>query len=219
MRKICIVLWLTLIVFVLPTHAQWYKNAARSARAQVKKIQRQTAQQLRNQTSRLQQRIVRPVGVTQRQVERAVFQAKHREPSEVTLSAAKALIPLRERHRTMRYFKVKGTAFAIEETYQGKKYVWGVTATHYGYRFPAIPKKRFVYESFSFLAQGNEHANDVSVFRIPESLAKTFKPLKLAEHSPKEGERLFSISFFDNHFNIHPGVKCWKPPPCVLQPR
>lgn len=207
MRKVIVTLLLVISLFTLPSHAQWYKGATREARLQVRKLQQQASRKFHAQTKLLQQKIVRPVGVTHRQVERAVFEARRVEPSALTLKASKAIIPLRERHRMMRYFRVKGTAFAIEETYQGKRYVWGVTATHYGYQFPAIPKKRFVYENFSFRAQGNQHANDVSIFRIPESLANTFEPLKLAEQAPQPGDRLISLSFFDNQFQYTPGRK------------
>lgn len=207
MKKIFTTFLFITTVSLLPLHAQWYKGAAKGARARIQQIQHQASRQLHAQTKRLQHRVVRPVGVTQRQVERAVFKARRIEPSALTLKASKAIIPLRERHRMMRYFRVKGTAFAVEETYQGKRYVWGVTATHYGYQFPAIPKKRFVYENFFFHAQGNLHANDVSIFRIPESLADTFKPLKLAEKAPEPGDRLFSLSFFDDQFQYTPGRK------------
>ncbi len=210
-------------IFAPSLHAHWYETVARGTcthmrrmqqqttrflRKQTKQAQRTASHQLRIQRKQLKQQIVRPVGVTYPQVQRAVFQATGRQkPRLSVVRASKALIPLRERHRTMRYFKVKGTAFAIEEVYKGKKYVWGVTATHYEYQFPAIPKKRFSYEPLTFRAQGNRHANDVSIFSIPESLADTFIPLKLAESAPKEGERLFSLSFFDNQFQYTPARK------------
>jgi len=205
MKKILFTLLIT-SAFSLPLHAQW-KNATRGLHIQAKRLQQYALQQFRTKTNRLKHQIIQPVGVTQHEVERAVFQARSTTPSRLTLEASKALIPLRERDHTMRYFRVKGTAFAVEETYQGEKYIWGVTATHYKYQFPAIPKKRFSYERFSFLAQGNARANDVSIFQIPESLAGTFKPLKLADHAPEVGDRLFSLSFFDNRFQYTPGRK------------
>ena len=206
MKKIVFASLLIPTLFSLPADAH-RKITFKKMRCQTKRFQERASRQLRDKMTRLQHQLLKPVGVTPRQVERAVFEASRHEPSSLTLKASKAMIPLRERHRTMRYFRVKGTAFAIEETHKGKRYVWGVTATHYGYQFPAIPKKRFAYEPISFRAQGNQHANDVSIFPIPESLADTFKPLKLADHSPEVGERLFSLSFFDNQFQYTPRRK------------
>ncbi|MBQ3667455.1 MAG: trypsin-like peptidase domain-containing protein [Elusimicrobiaceae bacterium] len=206
MKKIVFALLLIPTLFSLPVDAH-RKISLKKMRFQAKRFQERATRQLHDKMTRLQHQLMKPVGVTPRQVERAVFEASRHEPSSLTLKASKAMIPLRERHRTMRYFRVKGTAFAVEEMYKGKRYVWGVTATHYGYQFPAIPKKRFVYEPISFRAQGNRHANDVSIFSIPESLADAFKPLKLADHSPEVGERLFSLSFFDNQFQYTPRRK------------
>lgn len=193
MKKIIFVFLLVAGFFVNVSHAQIYKGLVRGARSRL---------------NRLHHAIVKPVGVTPWQVERAVVRAGKETPAALTVQrAAKAMIPLRDRHRLGRYFNVKATAFIIEETYQGKKYIWGVTATHYRYKKPAIPVKRFSYEPTPFVAQGHLRANDVSIFRIPESLAGQFEPLKLAPHSPEVGERLFSLSFFDNHFQYTPGRK------------
>lgn len=193
MKKIIIATLFMISFSVIPSHAQWYKSLPTKTRTGL---------------SRLQHAIINPVGVTPRQVERAVIRAGKDTPASLSVQqASKAMIPLRERHHIGRYFHIKGTAFTIEEIYQGKRYVWGVTATHYRYKKPAIPVRRFSYESTPFIAQGHPRANDVSIFRIPESLANRFEPLKLAPHSPEVGERLFSLSFFDNRFQYTPGRK------------
>ncbi len=152
----------------------------------------------------VRQQLVKPVGVTQQQLNRAIVRAATPHPTPIAPGAEKAMIPLRERALLMRYFRVPGTAFMIEETYQGKKQLWGVSATHYGYEQPAIPATRFSYAPLTFSAQGNEKANDVSVFPIPQELTGTFKPLKLASHAPQVGEELYSLSFFDKQFQYSP---------------
>ncbi len=151
--------------------------------------------------------ITKPVGVSQQQLKRALTRAAVPNATFVHANAEKALIPLRERHPHMRYFRVPGTAFLIEEKHFGKKQLWGVSATHYSYQKPAIPKNRFSHVPVTFSAQGNENANDVSIFPIPEELTNTFKPLTLASHSPQVGEDLYSLSFFDKQFQITPHRK------------
>lgn len=154
--------------------------------------------------ARVRQAIVKPVGVSQQQLKNAIIRTATAQKTPVVPGTEKALIPLRERHPRMRYFRVPGTAFMIEETYQGKKQLWGVAATHYGYEKPAIPATRFSYAPLTFSAQGNEGANDVSLFSIPEELTDVFKPLKLAPHAPQVGEELYSLSFFDKQFQYTP---------------
>lgn len=191
MKKFTLILLLVGLI-ISPLHAQWYKGIAKGARTRMQNIRRAA---------------VKPLGVTTRQVERAVFRAGVSTPPTRVLKASRAMIPLRDRHPVGRLFSVKATAFVIEEMYKGKRYVWGVTASHYGYRRPAVPIKRFTYEPAPFVAQGHPRGNDVSIFRIPESVAGQFEPLKLAPHSPEVGEGLFSLSFFDNAFQYTPGRK------------
>lgn len=164
-------------------------------------------QKTQEQLLQLQKLIVKPVGVSTQQLETAILRSFVQTPVTLPAQVEKAIIPLKERNKIMRYFRVPGTAFMIEEIYQGKKYLWGVTATHYGYQQPAVEKKRFSYTLLQFSAQGNENANDVSIFPIPEELKDKFVPLKLAEKSPARGEELFSLSFFDKQFQYTPNRK------------
>lgn len=178
-------LLLLLVVWLgTPAYAQWEKS-------------------LRTVLPALRRAIVKPVGVSQRQLEKALLRAEATASSMVA-GTEKALIPLRENNLKLRLFRVPGTAFMIEETHKGKKQLWGISATHYGYEQPAIPTSRFSRTALSFSAQGNDGANDVSVFPIPQELSNTFKPLKLAPHAPQVGEEVFSLSFFDKKFQVTP---------------
>lgn len=196
MKKVFCVIFFLVCCLILPLHAQWYKKAPRRP---IKKAKVQLA--------RLQRAIQSPARVTSRQLREAIQRSGFNRSLPLPGQAHKAIIPLKERHYLMRFLKTPGTAFAIEEIYNGKKYTWGVTATHYGYRRPAVAKNRFSCAPFSFVAQGNKHTNDVSIFPIPEQIASKLSALKLAPQSPAIGEELFSLSFFDNQFQYTPNRK------------
>ena len=94
------------------------------------------------------------------------------------------------------------SAFVFEENYNGKKYLWGATASHYFLGEPSLEQTGKAPIPVQMVAQGHHGRNDVSIFPIPAALQNKFIPLKLAAHSPKEGETLHSAGYFDDGFHV-----------------
>lgn len=98
------------------------------------------------------------------------------------------------------------SSFVIEEEYQGRKYLWGVTASHIAKIMTAFPSVHFWRgeELFPirFEMQGNMEMADLALFPIPKSMASQVKPLPLAPYAPQTGEPLFSFGFFDGGFHL-----------------
>ena len=83
---------------------------------------------------------------------------------------------------------IQGTAFAIETEYNGKKQLWGVTASHYRFDKPQITHidSRSILPTRIF-AQGGGGINDIAIFPIPGTLKNKIVPLHLAEQTPQLG--------------------------------
>lgn len=166
--------------------AQWYKNFGKKISFHTPSIHPQFFR------------------VPSQQIERAARQAMVH--NSLPTNIEKSILFIKERDFAFQT-RIPASAFVIEETYKGKKYMWGVTASHYGFIKPAIQVGRFNYLPISFLAQGNRNANDVTIFPLPAQLKPHVKPLPLAAQSPNIGETLFSLSFFNKELYYEPGRK------------
>lgn len=98
-------------------------------------------------------------------------------------------------------YDLDASSFVLQETYQGKKYLWGITVSHYYFR----PQENLTAQNAKgqtfpvrFVAQGNHILNDVALFELPPEQIKNLTPLELAAHPPRVGEKLHSLSFFDD---------------------
>ena len=115
----------------------------------------------------------------------------------------KAVFTIKEKDGFLRWAYVDGTAFALEETYQGKKYLWGVTASHYLFTKPAMKHpEHWRSVRVPFVVQGSSGMNDISLFPLPEKFIPEVTPLHLASETPKIGDKLFSIGYWDNKLHI-----------------
>ncbi len=166
-------------------HAQWYGRLSKN---------------LRNNT-----RIVHtkhtPFPVVNRQIARQVERAAK---AKVPSAAQSAVFIVQEKSIFLRRMGIPASAFAIEETYQGKHYVWGVTAAHYGFMQPAIKTAFLKYTPVSIQVRGNPGANDVLVFGLPEEVVPQLTPLPLAKESVQAGEELCSLGYFDKELQYEP---------------
>lgn len=139
-----------------------------------------------------------------RGLERAVAQAQYATVADVT-QLSKSLMRVREKDLILRIGALDGTAFVLEETYQGKKYLWGVTATHYLFQKPALKlQNRFRTIPISFEIQGSTGMNDISLFPVSERDVENLAPLHLAAEQPKVGEELFSLGYWNGKIHIDP---------------
>lgn len=134
------------------------------------------------------------------------------ERKVVSSVAAKQYIPLelqnsvftvKENNLFYRYLNdhIHASAFVIAENYQGKTYLWGVSAAHYHFVNPALEETPNGHsKNITIAAKGNDKSSDIFLFPIPDKWADRVKPLALAEDLPKPGEILHSIGFFQNRF-------------------
>lgn len=114
---------------------------------------------------------------------------------------------LQEKHPLIRWVNEHATAtsFILEETYQGKKYVWGVTAAHYYFVRPALQHPAYPAPlRVTFQAQGNEGMTDIVLFPLPVDM-KEVSPLKLATQPVQLGDKLHSVGFFSREFRLEEG--------------
>ena len=102
-----------------------------------------------------------------------------------------------------------GTAFFIEEEFEGKKYIWGVTAAHWSGSLQKTanivfsPKlgKRLTF-SADIVMRGATGRTDVLLFSVPESFWHYIRPLRLAEKTSRWGEKVRSYGFFNGSFHV-----------------
>ncbi len=106
-------------------------------------------------------------------------------------------------------FSPFATAFFVEETYQGKKYLWGVTAQHVAnalapdmHAYITFPEAMTVRYPVKVVARGNAGMADVALFEVPEGLRPFIRPIRLAPHNPKPNDNLRSYGFFSDDLFI-----------------
>lgn len=180
------------LVLLAPTasYAQWYRRAAKTFRAN---------------SRALYQAIVSPHRTVKPALERNIAtHVAQAAASTVPPRVKSAVFTLKERDGLTRWIGVTASAFAIEEIYQGKRYVWGITAAHYGFERPAVKKSFLNYQPITIVTRGNSSASDVLLFELPEYLAAKVTPLPLAEHPAELGEELYSVGIFDKEFQYEP---------------
>ena len=164
----------------MDARAQWGK----AARSLSKKSSRSLA------TQHYLNRKLAEHNIQAARLQRAVFQLAPLLPQETILP------------------NLKATGFVLEEVYHGKKYIWGVTATHYDFDLVNVESNGKTVQFAPFTAQGSKHLNDVSIFPLSPKTAKQFIPLHLADAAPKEGETLVSGGYFyDGSFHYEPNRK------------
>ena len=113
-----------------------------------------------------------------------------------------SLLRIQEKDWLFRLASLEGTGFVIEENYQGKKYLWGVTASHYLFQKPAIKAPQGKTTRVPFEIQGNVATNDISLFLIPENLADFVTPLHLADTPITVGDELYSAGYWNKHIHV-----------------
>ncbi len=96
---------------------------------------------------------------------------------------------------------MKASSFFLQETYQGKKYLWGVTVSHYNFTQAVMEGQGGRLSPVHFIARGNSGLNDVTVFAVPAGQAKHITALKLASTPPKVGDSLHSLGYFNDKLN------------------
>lgn len=172
-----IIFCLCALLFCAQTmYAQWYKGMLSSKALNAEVLESSIARSV------LRHMPGTPAAVSQ--VERAVFR-------------------LREQNFFSRVTYPDGTGFVLEEEYQGKRYLWGVTTSHYLFERPAIKlPDRFFTIYVPFEIQGSIGKNDISVFRIPPQIADKVTALKLAPKEAKMGEHVFSVGYWNRKIHV-----------------
>ena len=102
------------------------------------------------------------------------------------------------------------TAFFIEETYEGQKATWIVTAAHIidDLGESNLFIRLFMDDKFpveipvSVVAVGTAGMGDVALLKAEEELPSSIRPIPLAKTVPQIGEALRSYGFFDNGYHI-----------------
>lgn len=101
---------------------------------------------------------------------------------------------------------IQASAFVIEDSHNGKKQLWGVTASHYRFAKPQVThlqsNRRLRTQIY---AQGGGGVNDIAIFPIPYTLKDKVVPLKLAEHGPQLGDEVHSVGFFADEIHHETG--------------
>lgn len=119
-----------------------------------------------------------------------------------------SVLPLRETIQPM-YGEEPFTAssFVIEEEFEGKKHLWGVTAAHIATILNAYPAVMIDNGNISlpieFVANGSAGMADLALFPL-DDMKGIITPLKLAQQTPKPGEQTYSFGFFNNSFYLVP---------------
>lgn len=99
------------------------------------------------------------------------------------------------------------TSFVIEEEFEGKKQLWGVTAAHIARlmsAFPAVWLEDYAPFPVEFTAIGNAGMIDLALFQLPKEWPHNIPPLKLAGQTPKPGDKTYSFGFFNDDFFLVP---------------
>lgn len=99
------------------------------------------------------------------------------------------------------------TSFVIEEEFEGKKQLWGVTAAHIARlmsAYPAVWLEDYAPFPVEFAAIGNAGMLDLALFQLPEDWPHDIPALKLSGETPKPGEKTYSFGFFNNDFFLVP---------------
>ena len=115
-----------------------------------------------------------------------------------------AMFTVKDKNFFMRTVGVCASAFAIEEEYEGKHYVWGISASHYGFEQPVYLTSFLKYTPLPVQVRGNSRANDVLLFSLPKEIAHQVKPLPLAQQDAQPQEVLSSAGFFDQDWQYEP---------------
>lgn len=152
-----------------------------------------------------------------RQVEQAVYAAQTQVAAAVEQTVRQAyrstcidptlwqgLFTLREHHPAA-WDDITASAFVIEDNFNGKKRLWGVTATHYLFLEPVIAYMSNGYSPATPLpihieAQGDMSLRDVSLFPLPDEVADFVVPLRLAAQLPALNETVYSLGYFAGAF-------------------
>ena len=162
------------------TQAQWYKASVKGVRKNL---------HLRQVENRVSQ---------------ALVQRQQRALSRQALPAPlnNAVLTIKENHRFWRRIRTgTSTAFVIEETYQGKRFLWGVTAAHGTFfKVAVIDPQTENKLKVPFAITGG--VSDIALFALSDPLPAQLTPLKLAPQNPQLGETLFSVGFFQNRYNL-----------------
>ncbi len=176
------------------SYAQWYSRAAKKIRTGSRDLYHAIRYPSRRPAPALEHAIERQTALMTSAPTAATVPAQVRS----------AVFPLRDRSFLSQIAGISGSAFALEEEYQGQRYVWGVSAAHYGFVKPAVKKAFWKYTPVTVLARGNSEANDILLFAIPEHIAKNVTPLRLADKPATVGEELYSVGLFDKAFQYEP---------------
>ena len=189
MRRYLLLLVCALFLCALPAHGQWYKRLGAT-------LEHDLPSTLRGMTP------------AQAGISHALQEAVQRAEaaSVATLHPAqKSIFRIKEKDWMTRFISINGTGFAIEEPYRGKKYVWGVTASHYAFTRPAVKlADRRKSIRVPFVIQGSAGRNDVTLFPLPENLLSSIVPLHLAAQGPQLEEQVSSVGYWNGKVHVDP---------------
>lgn len=92
------------------------------------------------------------------------------------------------------------TGFVIEERFNGKSFLWGVTAAHLIDAYEA-PFMMFMIDgqpmgfNAATVVKGHRDGADIALLLLPPQAAEWVKPLSISRKTPKTGEKTFSIGY------------------------
>ena len=185
MKKKFYLLGILFIAGLLPLQAQWHRG-----------ILKHTARRTATSTSRV-------LNLATKRTQRQLALQAHARHLKTKQALKKSSLLIENPNVFDHWENVNASAFVIQETYQGKQQLWGVSASHYHFEKPVLTDPRTQQEiPISLLAQGSYGFNDITLFPIPESLQDLVTPLPLATQPVHEGEDLHSVGYFDEEFQL-----------------
>jgi hypothetical protein len=130
----------------------------------------------------------------------------NKKMAEFDKNADDSVFLIQDREELSEGTPTTGTAFVIEEIYEGKRFLWGVTAAH---MLNYVGPNLFAYISdipfpwkTSVVFAGESKWADVAIFPIPEEYYPYLKPIPIADKGVEIGEKVRSFGYFDGGFHI-----------------
>lgn len=195
-----LLLLLAVSIGVMPARAQWYRRVGKALRPSLERVHVSSS---RTPGQLLFTHVEQAAAIRHAQQVLRWKKGKQNLPPVLRNS----VFVLQEKHPLIRWVNenVTATSFIVEETYQGKKYWWGVTAAHYHFVKPALQHPAYHWPlRVTFQAQGNEGMTDIVLFPLSPD-TKEITPLKLATKPVQLGEKLHSVGFFSREFRLEEG--------------
>ncbi len=96
---------------------------------------------------------------------------------------------------------LQGTGFVIEENFDGKTILWGVTASHLLDMFDTRPYITFkingrpVFFEAGKILRGSRDGADIALLELPPEAARVARPLSVSSVLPRRGHDTFSVGY------------------------